>query len=485
MSGPGREFSNDNPAWNQSPSQFDRYLVKRQSPLLCGEPNGDRSDYNLELHIGSVFIILFVSASACAFPLLATKVPRMKIPPRFLFAVRHFGTGVLLATAFVHLLPTAFTNLTDPCLGGFWTEDYPAMAGAIALLAVFGISIIEMVFSPGRSCCTVTAQEASPVSMDEMRFEDKQPGPNPPDVESPEDSSLASGVGPLYGRTKLGRRNSTGQQLARMTSGSASPSLRGHNVSGSGRSDSGGQHLARMTCKSVPELTGEDEDNITATDDFPAHDDSSAVEHVASPSPSVSSNLKSPELTRLADLEAGVKDLKPTADQKRQKLLLQCLLLELGILFHSVFIGMALAVAVGNSFIVLLLAIVFHQTFEGLALGSRIAAVEWSPAQAKGWHRYQPLMMALAYGCTTPFGQAIGIATHTLYSPSSRTGLIMVGIMNSISAGLLTYTSLVDLLAEEFISDESWRTLKGKKRIVAFLVMFAGAAGMSLIGAWA
>lgn len=73
---------------------------------------------------------------------------------------------------------------------------------------------------------------------------------------------------------------------------------------------------------------------------------------------------------------------------------MQCMLLECGILFHSVFIGMALAVAVGSEQVILLVAIAFHQTFEGLALGSRIAAVGWKP------RALQPWLMALAYGCT-------------------------------------------------------------------------------------
>jgi hypothetical protein len=49
-------------------------------------------------------------------------------------------------------------------------------------------------------------------------------------------------------------------------------------------------------------------------------------------------------------------------DQKRKKDQLQCILLEMGILFHSVFIGMALSVSIGNDFIVLLIAIIFHRT---------------------------------------------------------------------------------------------------------------------------
>lgn len=114
--------------------------------------------------------------------------------------------------------------------------------------------------------------------------------------------------------------------------------------------------------------------------------------------------------------------------------------------------------------------------------------------------------MALAYGCTyvphppgasleqdfdrltllrTPIGQAIGLATHALYSPDSEVGLILVGVMNAISAGLLTFASLVELLSEDFLSDESWRYLRGRRRIVACLLVFFGAFFMSFVGAWA
>lgn len=121
---------------------------------MCGNPRSGSSDeYNLSLHVGALFIVLFVSSTACAFPLIVVKAPRLRIPPAFLFLVRHFGTGVLIATAFVHLLPTAFVSLTDPCLPPFWNEKYPAMAGAIALAAVFLIAVIEMTFSPGRNMC--------------------------------------------------------------------------------------------------------------------------------------------------------------------------------------------------------------------------------------------------------------------------------------------------------------------------------------------
>ena len=170
------------------------------------------------------------------------------------------------------------------------------------------------------------------------------------------------------------------------------------------------------------------------------------------------------------------------AHDNPQRLLLQCLLLEAGILFHSVFIGMAVSVATGTSFIVLLVAISFHQTFEGLALGSRIAALIpdlFSPSSPRPW------LMALAYGTTTPIGQAIGLGMHKLYDPASTVGLLMVGITNAISSGLLLFAGLVELLAEDFLSDRSYEILRGRRRIEAGIAVAAGGALMAFVGAWA
>jgi zinc transporter ZupT len=168
--------------------------------------------------------------------------------------------------------------------------------------------------------------------------------------------------------------------------------------------------------------------------------------------------------------------------QNPQKQLLQCLLLEAGILFHSIFIGMALSVATGTSFIVLLVAISFHQTFEGFALGSRIASLIpglFPPNSLKPW------LMACAYGTTTPIGQALGLFLHNLYDPASTMGLLMVGFTNAISSGLLLFAGLVELLAEDFLSDSSYETLRGKRRVEACIAVLGGALLMSMVGAFA
>lgn len=168
--------------------------------------------------------------------------------------------------------------------------------------------------------------------------------------------------------------------------------------------------------------------------------------------------------------------------QNPQRQLLQCLLLEAGILFHSIFIGMALSVATGTSFVVLLIAISFHQTFEGFALGSRIASLIpdlFGPSSMKPW------LMSLAYGTTTPLGQAIGLVLHNLYDPASATGLLMVGITNAISSGLLLFAGLVELLAEDFLSESSYETLRGRRRVEACVSVACGAILMALVGAFA
>lgn len=119
------------------------------------------------------------------------------------------------------------------------------------------------------------------------------------------------------------------------------------------------------------------------------------------------------------------------------------------------------------------------ETFEGLALGSRIAAITaFSQDSLKPW------FMVLAYGTTTPIGQAIGLFTRNLYDPESETGLLMVGIMNAISSGLLLFAGLVELLAEDFLTEDSYATLRGKRRVHACFSVMLGACGMALVGAW-
>jgi hypothetical protein len=71
----------------------------------------------------------------------------------------------------------------------------------------------------------------------------------------------------------------------------------------------------------------------------------------------------------LEDMESAQEHTPLTPEYARKRAVMQCLLLEMGILFHSIFIGMSLSVSIGSDFIILLIAIVFHRKSPADLLG--------------------------------------------------------------------------------------------------------------------
>lgn len=437
------------PSWSSISTEFLRAELARRDEEVtkpqCG--SGKKGSYNTSAHVFALVLILALSTIACGFPLISRRSSKSAGPGRFIFISQHFGTGVLIATAFVHLLPTAFTSLTDPCLPYFFNERYPPLAGLIAMfsaLTVVGLEMFLTTRGAGHSHSHGGAWDAVP--------EEEEEGHN------------------------------------HTTNGSAEPS----------RSKPNGR-LGKLGLNHRP--------NDIALEDMDATEGLVAGVSplpVSTPTPTTQPNNKyhdenddgndsdldldelDPTTEAFTRSQTDVETIQPAAtgsaltpEEQQKRQILQCLLLEAGILFHSIFIGMAVSVATGPPFVVFLVAIAFHQSFEGLALGSRIAAVNFPT------HSPRPWLMVLAYGTTTPIGQAIGLVVHNLYDPQSAAGLLMVGFMNGISSGLLLFAGLVQLLAEDFLSDKSYRILKGRKRWEAFGAVLAGAALMALVGAWA
>ncbi|PGH10079.1 hypothetical protein GX51_00346 [Blastomyces parvus] len=411
----------------------------------CG--SGARTgSYNTPLHVAALILILVLSTFACSFPIIARRFPRLPIPRHFLFLSRHFGTGVLIATAFVHLLPTAFLSLTNPCLPRFWNKGYPATAGLVAMIAVMIVVTIEMFFAL-RGAKHVHGSEYDTLIDERAAYH--------------ETSAIPLVNGDSHRDVQLGKVHSTphSNEDSPSNPGSSSPH-------GLALEEGSSAPMLPKSRHSDPQA-GDDEDlDLEELDPYP---DTSSTYDDSRGHHSPRHNHHHPSSQTISTHAA-------------QKQLLQCLLLEAGILFHSVFIGMALSVATGTSFLVLLVAISFHQTFEGFALGSRIASLipALFPASSP-----KPWLMAFAYGATTPIGQAIGLGLHNLYDPASTAGLLMVGMTNAFSSGLLLFAGLVELLAEDFLSDRSYETLRGKSRIEACIAAAAGALLMALVGAFA
>ncbi|GMH26034.1 hypothetical protein Nepgr_027877 [Nepenthes gracilis] len=150
--------------------------------------------------------------------------------------------------------------------------------------------------------------------------------------------------------------------------------------------------------------------------------------------------------------------------------------LELGIVVHSVVIGLSMGSS--DDFCAirgLVAAMCFHQLFEGMGLGGCILQAEYS-LRIKA-------IMVFFFSVTTPGGIIMGILLQSVYEENSPTALIVVGVLNAVSAGLLIYMALVDLLAAEFKGSKLQRNMK--LQLCSYGVALLGTGIMSLMAKWA
>ncbi|GJM88865.1 hypothetical protein PR202_ga05439 [Eleusine coracana subsp. coracana] len=150
--------------------------------------------------------------------------------------------------------------------------------------------------------------------------------------------------------------------------------------------------------------------------------------------------------------------------------------LELGVVVHSLIIGMSLGASDFPSTVrPLVPALTFHQLFEGVGLGGCIV-------QAK-FRLKSVVAMALFFSLTTPVGVAIGIAISSVYDETSPTALVVQGLLEAAAAGILVYMALVDILAEEFMSARVQSRARLQLTLNASLLL--GAGMMSMLAIWA
>ncbi|KAL1984847.1 hypothetical protein VTN96DRAFT_8602 [Rasamsonia emersonii] len=341
--------------------------------------NASGNDYNGQLgaRISAIFVILVCSTATTFFPVVAQRVPSLKIPVYVYLFARYFGTGVIIATAFVHLLDPAYSEIgPDTCVGmtGHWA-DY-SWVPAIVLASIVVIFLMDFAA--------------------ELYVEAK------------------------YGIVKQDDRGVIVQNVLHLHHG-------GHE-----------HHLPSSTAKEANPLPSSDSQKAA----WNAQEIDSAV-----------------------------------AERSFRQQIAAFLILEFGVMFHSVIIGLNLGV-VGDEFATLYPVLVFHQSFEGLGVGARMSTI---PFRRNSW---LPWLLCLAYGLTTPIAIAIGLGVRNTYNPNSNTANIVSGVLDSISAGILIYTGLVELLARDFLFDAD-RT-KDRRRL-AFMIgcVLLGAGLMALLGKWA
>ncbi|MBA0748830.1 hypothetical protein Gogos_002814 [Gossypium gossypioides] len=172
----------------------------------------------------------------------------------------------------------------------------------------------------------------------------------------------------------------------------------------------------------------------------------------------------------------GLKPAPGTVDQQLLRYRVVAMVLELGIVVHSVVIGLSLGASNNTCSIKgLVAALCFHQMFEGMGLGGCILQAEYKTMKK--------FIMVFFFSVTTPFGIALGIALANTYKENSPTALITVGLLNASSAGLLIYMALVDLLAADFMGSKLQASVK--LQIKSYVAVLLGAGGMSVMAKWA
>lgn len=357
--------------------------------------SGNEFDGRLGLRISSIFVIMVGSLFGAVLPIVLQRSSRLAVPKKAFFIAKYFGSGVIIATAFIHLLAPANEALGSPC----FPEDsaitsYPWPEG-IALMTIFLMFFIELLAS--RFDWGLDAHGHAHNSENDMTASSNRMKTDEENVSATELTTKSTATG--------ANNTTTNNNDSGYTSNMSYP-------------PGGEDHL------------GHKRDHDNDPDSFAA------------------------QMTAL-------------------------FILEFGVIFHSVFIGLTLAVA-GEEFIILYIVLVFHQTFEGLGLGTRLAVSKWPKGK-----EYMPYLMGCAYALSTPIAIAAGLGVRTSLEPGSLSTLTVNGVFDSISAGILIYTGLVELMAHEFMFNAEMRKSSIGMTMSAFGCMCAGAGLMALLGKWA
>ncbi|CAM1501273.1 Fc.00g104350.m01.CDS01 [Cosmosporella sp. VM-42] len=351
--------------------------------------NAGENDYDgrLGARVSAIFVILIVSSAATFFPVLATRSKRIRVPLYVYLFARYFGAGVIVATAFIHLLDPAYEEIGPAsCVGMTGNWSVYSWPPAIVLTSVMAIFLMDF--------------------LAEYMVETK------------------------YGMGHDAAHRPDAQDI----------------VTGGGNNDQSHRHLH----------SGDQDTADKRTSQGAAGD--------------LTSN------TKLSDVDSVTGSVD--AERAFRQQISAFLILEFGVIFHSIIIGLNLGV-ISDEFSQLYPVLVFHQSFEGLGIGARLSAIPF-PSR----HRWMPWLLCLAYGLTTPISIAIGLGLRKTYNGSSFTANVVSGVLDSISAGILIYTGLVEMLARDFLFNPG-RT-RDKRRISFMLfALYLGALLMALIGKWA
>ena len=348
------------------------------------------------LRIASIFIIFAGSALGALLPVYLARTSRMRVPKLCFFVAKYFGTGVILATAWMHLLSPASDNLRDECLADILPDyDWAMAIGLMTVMVMFLLEIIVSHFDFGFG-----SAHGHSHGEDHKIESFRDAASNPTGIRVSQDvetnSKVVAGAG-LHGKDRI-------------------PGLQ-DDVS---YPPGGKNHLGHQR----DHVDGDEHANYSA------------------------------QITAI-------------------------FVLEFGVIFHSIFIGLTLAVT--DNFIILFVVLIFHQTFEGLGLGARLGTATWPT----GGRRWTPYVLGMLYAISTPLAIGMGLVASKSLALETATSKVVNGVFDAISGGILMYTALVELVAHEFMFNPEMRKAGLGMQLSAYACVVAGVGLMALLANWA
>ncbi|KAF5313961.1 hypothetical protein D9611_006868 [Ephemerocybe angulata] len=270
--------------------------------------------------IAVMFAILAASFIAVSFPAVSSS-GIVRVPNMLFFVGKHFGTGVILATAFIHLLPDSFSTLLDPEV----EKEYGNVGKWVGLIILGSLLTIFLV------------EYVSTTFVDRLQADPSAP-PTPQLANAPVPLPITASPHLLPEPAALMPFLANTPKLLRM------------------RSSNVACICQNGVCVCLPE---------TAVPGSPSHSLSEAgTLSRSSSNPHVHGNVHAHE------------HRQKRIGRRRQ--IVGIFVLQVGIMVHSLVIGLTLSITSGADFASLTTAIIFHQIFEGLSLGVRIAALPHS-----------------------------------------------------------------------------------------------------------
>ncbi|KAF1810517.1 hypothetical protein P152DRAFT_401349, partial [Eremomyces bilateralis CBS 781.70] len=154
--------------------------------------------------------------------------------------------------------------------------------------------------------------------------------------------------------------------------------------------------------------------------------------------------------------------------------------LEAGIVFHSLLIGLTCVVADDSFFRTLFAVIAFHQMFEGVALGTVFSGIPNTKLSFM-----KKLILAGIFAVITPIGMGIGIGVLSLFNGNDKSAVIAIGTLDVLSAGILAWVAFVEMWARGWIHGGRLERAGLPTTLAALLALVFGMGIMSLLGKWA